>query len=237
MKYDQDFKEKYKRLIKSVKGFSDLSWYRRVHIPRIIKHKERYRHIAAELKIPICLVPLIETKEMGSKVGKFSAYIGNGQPWNKKTTVVPKNKGPFKSWEAGVRDAVKQEGLDKVDFWDEPRLLFELESYNGWGYHYRKKESAYLWSKTLPHGLKTGQFVRDHVYSSTAIPKNIGVWATYHLLCEADSDFKLAGKSTVPKKEERKTSLLQVLTDFLYSFFEKIFDKPEVKAKDVSNDD
>lgn len=233
MKYSEAFKNKYRKLINSVTGFDDLSWYRKRHIPKILKNKERYKKIADELGIPLAIIPLIETKEMGSSVGKFDRYIGNGQPLNKKTTIVPKNRGPFATWEDGVRDAIKYDGLDRVKEWTEERMLFELESYNGWGYYNRGKNSAYLWAKSLPHGRGTGKFVRDGVYDPKAIPKNIGVWACYKLLIEADSDFKIGGVvSPIQKPENPELSPWAALWGLLLELFDYIKKNYEPKAKD-----
>lgn len=214
-RYSKKFEEKYRKLVDTVEGFDSLAWYKSRHVPKIIKNKKRYKAIADRLGIPLCIVPLIESKEMGSSVGKFDRYIGNGQKLTQKTTIVPKNRGPFNTWEEGVIDAlITLKGYDKITEWTLERMLFEMERYNGFGYMNRGKESAYLWAKTLPHGRNTGKFVADGVYDPNAIPKNIGVYALYTLLVQADPDFKVDAKTPI-KEEEPKETLSELIKELI----------------------
>lgn len=231
--YSDEWRKKYRRLIDTVTGFDNLDWYKKRHIPKILANKARYKRIADELGIPLAVIPLIETKEMASGVGKFDRYIGNGQPLNKKTTIVPKNRGPFKTWEAGVKDAlITLKNYDDIKEWTIERFLYEMERYNGFGYFNRGKESAYLWSMTLPHGRGTGKFVRDGVYDPNFIPKNIGVWACYQLLIQADRDFVISENryEEVPKFEEATDGFLKWLADLFKELFEYIKKNGEPKT-------
>ena len=172
--------------------------------------------MAELLGVPYALIPLIEIREMGPSMGKFSRYLGNGQVLNKKTTIVPKGRGPFPTWEMGVVDALKIRSLNLIEKedWSLERMLFELEAYNGWGYRFRGKPSPYVWSLTLPHANNTGHFVADGKYVATAKDKNIGAYAFYKLLCDADESFII--KKPVVKSVIEKGSMWN---EFISIFF------------------
>ena len=44
----------------------------------------------------------------------FSTYLGNGEPLTRRTRIVPKGRGPFKTWEDGAVDALRFDSLDDV---------------------------------------------------------------------------------------------------------------------------
>ena len=102
-------------LIKTAKLVGDLSWYRKVFIPKLVSGKSFYKKVQDETGIPMAFVAAIHSRELASDVGVFKAYLGNGQPLNKVTTIVPKKRGPFKSWHEGAIDAlVNVEKLNQI---------------------------------------------------------------------------------------------------------------------------
>ena len=198
-------------LIKTAKLVGDLSWYRRSFIPKLVSGKSYYKKVQDETGIPMAFVAAIHSRELASDVGVFKAYLGNGQPLNKVTTIVPKKRGPFKSWHEGAIDAlVNVEKLNQIKNWDLETCIEEWEKYNGLGYMNRGKLSPYVWSGTN-HGLKTGLFVKDGVYDPNAVDKNIGCYALYLLLIEQDLDFKI-GEIKVANNEK---SFWQIVLDFI----------------------
>jgi lysozyme family protein len=60
---------------------------------------------------------------------------------------IPVGRGPFTTWEESARDAIILEGMDRVNDWNVPRVLYELE-FNGFGYCRKGFPTPYLWSCT-----------------------------------------------------------------------------------------
>ena len=66
------------------------------------KYRDRYQTVSGKYKTAIrwydiALIYKLESDEPRiGKVPSFSFYLGNGQPFNKKTTIVPINRGPLK---------------------------------------------------------------------------------------------------------------------------------------------
>lgn len=227
-------KKKIAGLIASAKITRDTAWYKKSVIPKIIKNKALYREISIECGVPLALVPLIHCQEMGSDLGVFKAYLGNGQPFNKKTTIVPKGRGPFESWKAGAIDAIRLDGLDTVKEWTLERMLFELEGFNGFGYRKHGINSPYVWCFTNHYS--KGRYVRDRVFDANAESKNIGCFALYKMLCEADSDFILGGDETpkVEVSDELETpSWFDSFKKWIMLLIEKVFG---IKTPPVAED-
>jgi hypothetical protein len=92
-------------------------------------------------------------------------------------------KPPYK-WEQSAEDALVFDKVHQWKDWSIPGMLYKLESYNGWSY--RKPainiNSPYLWSFTDKYS--KGKFVKDHVYSATAVSKQVGAAAILRRLAE-----------------------------------------------------
>ena len=54
---------------------------------------------------------------------------------------------PF-TWQESARDAVAFYALNLVNDWTVPRVLYELERFNGFGYRKNRVPTPYLWSCT-----------------------------------------------------------------------------------------
>jgi uncharacterized protein (TIGR02594 family) len=174
----------------------NLSWYNSVMVPKILENKEKYRAVANDIGCPLAMIPLIHFRENGPDIGKFKAYLGNGQPLSKRTTIVPKGRGPFKTWEAGATDALLLMGLDNIKDWNIERMFYELERYNGFGYKNRGIETPYVWSYTNLY--KKGKYVADGQFSASAVDKNPGCYAIYKLLTAKDADFVVGEAEEAP---------------------------------------
>ena len=142
-------------------------------VNKIIANRSRYENVSWKFPNPIRWyhVGIIHYLECSLN---FNCYLGNGQPFNKKTTIVPKNRGPFKTWEEGAIDAIKLEGLDKVKDWSIGNTLYILEGFNGYGYSlYKGTNSPYVFSRSN-HYTK-GKYVADGRYDANAVSQQIGV--------------------------------------------------------------
>lgn len=147
---------------------------------RIVKNKARYEKIADTVDGPPWFwIAAIHNLEAS---GNFLKYLGNGQLLTMRTTIEPRGRGPFKSFEDGAIDAMRLKGLHKIKDWDISRCLYEAERYNGWGYTYKKVNSAYVWSFTTL--AQPGKYVEDHVWDANYVSEQCGVAAIFKALEE-----------------------------------------------------
>lgn len=137
--------------------------------------QHRYQAVAEPLAIPWLLVGLIHQLESGQN---FSRHLHNGDPLTARTKQVPAGRPltgepPF-SWEDSARDALMLRHLHQQSDWSLPRLLYELEGYNGWGYrlHHPKVLSPYLWSYSTLYD--RGKYVEDGLWSDSARSQQCG---------------------------------------------------------------
>jgi lysozyme family protein len=126
----------------------------------------KYHDVSVVTGIPWQVVGVIHMMESGCN---WRTCLHNGQPWNRRTTMVPVGKGPFTSWEAAAIDALRKRGTPKTT--EEIGAFFER--YNGMGYCARGKNSPYLWSGSN-HGVGMGKFTYDHGYDPKAVSKQAG---------------------------------------------------------------
>lgn len=237
MKWGQDTQRKISTLINTAVITKDLSWYRKVVIPKMTKAYGMYKAVENSTGVPAAMVAMIHARENASDLGKFDAYLGNGQSWKRKTTIVPRGRGPFKSWESGAIDALTLMGLHKIKTWDLTRVLYECERYNGFGYYNRGIQSPYVWSGTEHY--KKGKYVRDGVFDRNAVDQNVGVFCYYKMLIEADirfaikrGDFTNVGSPELP--QEQPGGLKSILEQFfqgLGKLLGWIFGQPKTDQK------
>ena len=188
--FNNDEQKRIAALLKTVKITKDVAWYKNVFLPKIVKNKEVYKAIANYFRCPIVFPALLHSREMSSDVGRFKAYLGNGQPLDKKTTIVPKGRGPFPTFVAGAIDALSLKKIQDITDWSVERMLFECERYNGFGYRAKKINSPYVWNFTNHY--TGGHYVADGKFSLTAKDRNMGVATTYLILKELDPEFAVS---------------------------------------------
>lgn len=141
-------------------------------VKKIIADRERYQSVSGQFKNPIRWYHIAIIHYLECSLD-FMRYLGNGQRLNQVTTIVPKGRGPFESFEAGAIDAIRLQKLDIENDWSIGNTLYILEGYNGYGYSkYRHINSPYLYSGSN-HYTK-GKYVRDGVYDTDAGSKQIG---------------------------------------------------------------
>lgn len=147
-------------------------------VDRILEHKDRYLAVAHKFSNPGLkwwLIAVIHEMECSLD---FTKYLGNGQSIHIKTTIVPKGRGPFETWEEGAIDAIDLKHLNDVTDWSMGSVLYILEGYNGYGYNYLKEpnkpiNSPYLWSSTNHY--TSGKYVKDGIYNANTVSTQIGV--------------------------------------------------------------
>ena len=121
--------------------------------------------------VPWPFIALTHKRENGPDFdhSRFAAYLGNGQPLLRKTTIVPKNRGPFLGPNAfvnGAVDALRIEGMSSIKDWRLEKILYWCEVFNGSGYSAKGLPSPYVWGGTTIQ--RPGKYVADHVFNAKA---------------------------------------------------------------------
>jgi hypothetical protein len=104
----------------------------------------------------------------------WGTYLGNGQSLKRKTSIVPKGRGPFQTWEDGAVDALVNCApfAAKNKDWSIGGALTMLEQYNGLGYAQQGKASPYIWAGTNQY--EKGKYVADGKYSPETVDTQLG---------------------------------------------------------------
>lgn len=147
---------------------------------------KRYQTVEDRSGVPWWLIAAIHIRESD---GDFSTYLGNGDPLNKKTTHVPKGRGPFKTWEDGAVDAFKYDGLTSVKDWRLEKALYYAEILNGTGYDHKGLPSPYLWGGTNIQ--KRGKYTSDGHWSSKTWDQQPGVAPMIWALSQISTNVQL----------------------------------------------
>ena len=144
-------------------------------VDRIIDHRSHYENVADTLSIPWYFIAAIHNMESSQN---FSKHLHNGDPLSARTKHVPagrpKQGNPPFTWEESAVDALKLRRLHRIQEWSLPRLLYELEGYNGWGYrlYHSHVLSPYLWSFSKHY--VSGKYIADGTWSDTAKSRQCG---------------------------------------------------------------
>jgi lysozyme family protein len=157
----------------------------------LISSKERYRQVERLTGVPWWFTGLCHYREASFR---FDRYLGNGQPLNRVTTIVPEGRGPFGTFEDGAVDAFKIKGWVGAKDWSLARVTFRLEGFNGYGYHGKGVNSPYLYGGSNRYGppdARAGKYVRDHVFDPNHVDTQLGTLVILKRLAEIDPDVSL----------------------------------------------
>lgn len=149
---------------------------------RLMRGEARYKDVAARTKVPWQLIGLMHGLECGYD---FNKHLHNGDRLDAPTHRVPAGRPPgWKggTWEESAVDALAFKQLDRVADWPIARVLFALESFNGFGYRGKNVRSPYLWS--FSNLYERGKFIADHVYDANEVSKQVGSAVVLKLLQE-----------------------------------------------------
>jgi lysozyme family protein len=135
----------------------------------ILPLKPRYTSVSEKTGVPVLWLMVINERESGSNM---HTYLGNGQSLGRRTTLVPKGRGPFDDWEDGALDALHLDRIDQVKDWCWPRALYEEELWNGFGPRMHGRHSGYLWAGT--NAYNGGKYVSDGVWDADARDSQLG---------------------------------------------------------------
>lgn len=151
---------------------------------KIIDGESRYREVGNTMAIPWYFIGALHMRESSCS---FAGVLHNGQKiigTRKKTTLVPKGRGPFATWEASAIDALTMRGLRGIT-WCPARMGFEAEGFNGTGYE-GKENSPYVWAGSNHE--QTGKYVADHKFDPSFDDPQIGVMTVIKALANIRPD-------------------------------------------------
>lgn len=131
----------------------------------------RYKAVSAKTGVPWMVIAVIHEREASQK---WNTQLGQGDPLNRKSTHVPKGRGPFETWEEGAIDALTNCApfASKNTDWSIGGTLALLEKYNGLGYANKGVPSPYIWAGTNQY--VKGKYVSDGVYDPNAVDSQLG---------------------------------------------------------------
>ena len=161
-----------------------------------IQNKARYQTVAKFTGVPWFVIAILHMREAS---GSFAGVLHNGEHiigTGRKTTLVPKGRGPFSSWEAAAIDALWQNPISKNKDWDIAHICYGAEGYNGWGYAAHGKPSAYLWAGTsIDQG---GKYVADGKWDANAHDAQNGCMAVLKAIMDLDHSVLEAPANKAP---------------------------------------
>lgn len=175
---------------------------------RLVAAKGEYLAVERRTGVPWWVVAVIHQREGNQD---FSTSLAQGDPWNEVSQHVPAGRGPFASWEDAAIDALVNCSpyLAHQTWTNVGATLTNLERYNGLGYaigpvtyrngvvvqRYAPQPSPYLWAGTNQY--QSGKYVADHVYSPTAIDRQIGCAALVLGMMKLDSSIQIPGSDRI----------------------------------------
>lgn len=143
-------------------------------VNKLLLNQERYEAVAKEMGCPWYFIAVTHYRESGAD---FRGVLHNGERIvgkGTKTTLVPKGRGPFPTWEDSAIDALKLRRIDKIENWNIAKVLEELEEYNGLGYkkYHPEVPSPYLWSGSEYY--VSGKYASDGKFDKNLVDKQLG---------------------------------------------------------------
>lgn len=157
---------------------------------KILTNKPRYEAIEARTGVPWYHIGVLHMRESNCN---FDTYLGNGQSLHRPTTIVPKGRGPFATFEDGAVDALKIDGLSSVKDWRLEKTLYYCETFNGAGYDAKGLPSPYVWGGTNIQ--KPGKYVSDGKFNPNVWDSQPGCAPILKVLSELDPSIQFIRES------------------------------------------
>jgi lysozyme family protein len=158
-------------------------------IDRMVANRARYERVTNRTGVPWCFVAVIHNMESSQN---FGCHLHNGDPLTARTVQVPagrprQGQPPF-TWEDSAADALALKRLGADTDWSLAGILYQLESYNGWGYRrfHPDVPTPYLWS--FSNHYISGKYVADGRWSDTAVSKQCGAAVLLRRMAERGLD-------------------------------------------------
>ena len=152
--------------------------------------KQYYAEASEKTGVPAIWLATVGEREGGTSI--FRSYFGNGDPLTRPTRDVPRGRGPFSSFEAGLLDSLHYDHIDtgNPNPWTWAWALYRGEGWNGFGPRGHGKHTGYLWSGTNIY--TGGKYVRDGVWDASANDEQLGIVPVMARLVELDPALQIA---------------------------------------------
>jgi lysozyme family protein len=144
----------------------------------------------------------IHYRENDKSFPNWRASMLNGQDISKKSTIVPKGEGPFKSWEESLDRALYYRPFKAKNV---AEALEYCERYNGIGNRYHGQESTYVLGFTN-YSNEKGKYIGDGTYSSSKMDSRPGIAALYLFQRENKRGFFSVEADEIRKKLHQELS-------------------------------
>lgn len=153
---------------------------------KIRANRSRYEAVSDKTGVPWDVIAVIHYRESSNN---FGGVLHNGEHiigTGRKTTLVPKGRGPFTTWEDAAIDALVNCApyAARNKDWSIGKTLDLLEAYNGLGYRKKGLPSPYLWAGTDQY--ERGKYVADGKFDPNVVDKQLGTAAL--LICLRGKD-------------------------------------------------
>lgn len=140
---------------------------------QLLKGRARYATVSARTNgVPWQLIGIMHGLECGYS---FLKHLHNGDSLAAPTHQVPAGHPPgwdgTGSWEDSAVDAVRLK-FANITNWSLPKVLYALESFNGFGYRPKGVRSPYLWS--FSNLYTKGRYVADHDFDPESVSNQVG---------------------------------------------------------------
>lgn len=137
-------------------------------LKQIKKNVIEYKKAQNLTGVPWEVIAAIHYREADCDMSK---QILNGQRWDRRTTIVPKRRGPWNSWAEACVDAFKIDPMPKGSV-SPGQWLDALERFNGLGYRKMGINSPYIWGCSQYY--INGRYVADHKFDRYSVSKRAG---------------------------------------------------------------
>lgn len=162
---------------------------------RLLKDRKTYDEIAGETGVPTVWLMATNEREDG---GRLDRYFGNGDVLTRPTTDVPRHRGPFASFKAGVLDSLHYDGIDagfraqlRAGIAIVPLMIFEETNWNGWGYDAHGIRTPYVFGATNLQ--QRGKYDADGHWNGALMDTQLGTAAIWWALLKLAPDIAPAG--------------------------------------------
>jgi lysozyme family protein len=142
----------------------------------------RYIAAAADLDMPPQCAAFIGALDLRESNCNPSRALGQGDPWNQRSTHVPAGFGPFKSWADACRFYLAREHINDPATWTWEWLCYEGNGWNGFGPNNNGRVPGYLFSCTAVYDTPRyggvglgGKYIADNEWSGTAVDVQPGI--------------------------------------------------------------
>jgi lysozyme family protein len=190
-----DYQQKYDSMTITRPGAVDAA------ARRILKNWDAYKAVEAKTGVPAAFVGTLHMRECDNNM---RGCLHNGEliiGTNRKTRLVPRGRGPFATWEEAAIDALKFDGFADMADMSMGALCEAAERYNGTGYRAKGRPSPYVWAGSQFY--KSGKYIRDGVYSASAIDPQLGVAPVMKRVLELAPGTSAVAKVAAKRTEEK----------------------------------